>query len=67
MFKHRRRFKQTLSLEDRLTAEAQRLRQEAKAMPLGIERSQLLRRAREAETASRISEWLRSPGLRPPN
>jgi hypothetical protein len=25
-----------------------------------------LRRARRAETGSHISEWLRSPGLRPP-
>jgi hypothetical protein len=26
----------------------------------------LLRRARQAETAAHINEWLRSPGLRPP-
>jgi hypothetical protein len=62
----RHRFKQTTSLEDRLTAEAQRLRLEAKGMPAGIERSKLLRRAREAETASHLSEWLRSPGPRRP-
>jgi hypothetical protein len=26
----------------------------------------LIRRARQAETASHINEWLNSPGLRPP-
>jgi hypothetical protein len=26
----------------------------------------LMRRARQAETASHMSEWLKSPGLQPP-
>jgi hypothetical protein len=29
-------------------------------------RELLLRRARQAETAAHINEWLKSPGLRPP-
>jgi hypothetical protein len=62
----RRRIKQTLSLEERLAVQARRLREEAqKAFP-GSERETLLRRARQAETGSHISEWLRSPGLKPP-
>ena len=63
----RRRFKQTQSLEERLAEEAKRLRAEAKLLPLGAARDQLIRRAREAETSSHMSEWLRSPGLRPPD
>ena len=62
----RRRFKQTVTLEERLAQEAQRLREEAKRLPHGLEREILLRKARQAETGSHISDWLRSPGLRPP-
>jgi hypothetical protein len=63
----RRRFKQTDVLEDRLAAEAIRLREEAKAMEPGMARENVLRRARQAETGARMSEWLRSPGLQPPD
>jgi hypothetical protein len=62
----RRRFKQTQSLEERLSEEAKRLRAEAKSLPHGAVREALLRKARQAETASRINEWLSSPGLQPP-
>nr|WP_244647786.1 hypothetical protein [Bradyrhizobium diazoefficiens] len=62
----RRRFKQTKSLEERLSEEAKRLREEAKLHPPGAVREALLRKARQAETASRINEWLSSPGLQPP-
>lgn len=62
----RRRFKQTLSLEERLAEEAKRLREKAKMLPPGAPREEMLRRARQAETGSHISDWLRSPGLRPP-
>ena len=62
----RRRFKQTLSLEERLAEEARRLREEAESLPHGPVRDEALRRARQAETGSHMSEWLRSPGLRPP-
>ena len=48
----RRSFKHILSLPDRLTNEAQHLRDEAKQMPHGIEREMLLRKARQAETAA---------------
>jgi hypothetical protein len=63
----RRRFKQTVSLEERLASEAKRLREKAKTLPPGAARNELMRKARQAETGSHISEWLRSPGLRPPN
>lgn len=62
----RRRIKQTQSLEERLAEEADRLRKEAGALPPSSERDELIRRARRAETASQMNEWLTSPGLQPP-
>ena len=62
----RRRFKQTQSLEERLSEEAKRLRDEAKSLPPGALREALLRKARQADTGSHMSEWLRSPELQPP-
>lgn len=62
----RRRFKQTLSLEERLAEEAKRLREQAELLPPGTLRDAVERKARQAETGSHVSEWLRSPGLQPP-
>jgi hypothetical protein len=62
----RRRVKHDISFEERLVAEAKRLREQAEALPPGIERDELIRKARQAETASQMDEWLRSPGLQPP-
>ncbi|MHC4046745.1 hypothetical protein [Bradyrhizobium sp. 23AC] len=62
----RRRFKQTRSLEERLAEEAQRLREEASLLPHGSLREQVIRKARQCETGSHMSDWLRSPGLKPP-
>jgi hypothetical protein len=62
----RRRFKQTFSLEERLSQEAERAKATAKTLPDGTERDLLLKKAREAEAAAHINEWLSSPGLRPP-
>jgi hypothetical protein len=62
----RRRFKQTTPLDQRLTEEAQRLRKEEQGSPPGFAREQLIRRARQAETAAHMHEWLTSPGLQAP-
>ena len=62
----RRQFKQTTSLEARLAEEAKRLREEARSLPPGAVREETLRKARQAETGSYMTEWLTSPGLRPP-
>ena len=62
----RRRFKQIESLEARLAQEAKRLREEAKSLPPGAVREEMMRKARQAETGSHMTEWLTSPGLRPP-
>jgi hypothetical protein len=62
----RRRFKQIQSLEQRLAEEAKRLREQAELLPHGDQREAVENRARQAETGSHISDWLRSPGLRAP-
>jgi hypothetical protein len=62
----RNRFTQTTTLGDRLAHEAERLRQNARTVPVGKERESLLRKARQLETASHINEWLSSPGLQTP-
>lgn len=45
----RRRFMQTVSLEERLAQEAERLREEAKKLPHGPEREILLRTAQTSK------------------
>jgi hypothetical protein len=57
----------TKSLETRLAEEAKRLREEAKLLPPGAARDELIRRARQAETGSHVAGWVISPGLRPPD
>ncbi|MCP1848987.1 MULTISPECIES: hypothetical protein [unclassified Bradyrhizobium] len=52
----RRHFKQEHSLEERLTEEAKSLREEASVLPEGMEKEQLLKRTRQAETGAHMSE-----------
>ena len=66
MQQQRRRFKQTTTLDQRLSEQAERLRKEAQGTPQGVKRDDLLRRARQAETAAHMQEWITSPGLRAP-
>jgi hypothetical protein len=63
----RRRYKNILTFPERLDQEVKRLRTEADKLPSGSERDQLLRRARQAETALHINDWLSSPGLKTPD
>jgi hypothetical protein len=56
-----RRVKQAISLGQRLTEEARRLRQEAKGTPPGIEHEHLVERALQVEYAVQMHEWLASP------
>jgi hypothetical protein len=62
----RRRIKHTETFEQRLAAEAERLKMEAGSLPQGKARDDMMGKARQAETASHMSEWLSSPGLQPP-
>ena len=54
------------TFEQRLAQEAHRVKERAETLPQGKERELLSRKARQLETASRISEWISSPGLQPP-
>jgi hypothetical protein len=62
----RRIIKHQNSFEERLASQARRLREEAKSLPPGSERDKLVRKARQAETGSHLTEWLSSPGLASP-
>jgi hypothetical protein len=62
-----RRFpKQTIPLKDRLTAFANEAREKALLLPSGVEKDDLLRKARLADTASHLDDWAKSPALQPP-
>jgi hypothetical protein len=61
----RRRIKQLTSPGERLD-QAQQLRKQAQGTPPGIEREWLMRRARQAEIAKQMHEWIISPGLQLP-
>jgi hypothetical protein len=56
--KRRRRVRQTVSLQDRLSQQAREDRDQARSLPPGREREELLRRARRAESASQMTQWL---------
>jgi hypothetical protein len=62
----RRRFKQTTSLKDRLASFAEDLKAKASQLRPGPEQDALLKRARQADTASHIDDWANSSGLQPP-
>jgi hypothetical protein len=62
----RRPLTHTKSLKDRLLEEAKRLAEEAKLLPHGPLREAVTKRARQAEIAAHMDDWLASPGLRPP-
>jgi hypothetical protein len=62
----RRRFKQSISLKDRLAAWANEVRERAKKLPPGPERDAQLERASQADVAAHLDEWANSPGLQPP-
>jgi hypothetical protein len=55
-----------LPLQDCLAIHALRLKEEAQALRPGAERDAMIRRARQAETASQLDDWVSSPGLRAP-
>jgi hypothetical protein len=66
MIAKRNRRKQTATFDERLQRAARDAREAARGLPPGPQRDALLKRASQAETASRINEWLASPGLRAP-
>ncbi|PYV29814.1 MAG: hypothetical protein DMG22_22140 [Acidobacteria bacterium] len=59
-------FNQIYRLDQSPSAQAERLRKEASGTPAGVRRDQLLRRARQIETASHVQERLAPSGLQSP-
>jgi predicted trehalose synthase len=59
-------FTKTTTGEEHFADEAKRLRKQAQGIPPGIERERLLRRARQAEAATRMTEWRTSRALQAP-
>lgn len=67
MGQSRRPLERTDTFEQRLAEEVTRFREAAeKEQPGSMARELLLRRARQAETALHMSDWIKSPGLQPP-
>jgi hypothetical protein len=66
VMQYRRRFKQTISLKERLVSFAKQVRDKASLLPPGAEKDSLLEKARRADTAAHLDEWANSPGLQPP-
>lgn len=62
----RRRTKPAESLDERLAQQARQIKERAKDLPPGKERQEMLRKARQAETALRVNQWISSSGLRKP-
>jgi hypothetical protein len=63
MTQMRKRTNHKITFEELLAEEAKRFKEAAENEPPGtMARELLLRRARQAETASHMSDWLRSPG-----
>lgn len=62
----RRRIKHEKTFEERLAEEAHRFRVAAEALPPGTAQELLLRRARQAESAAHLNQWLKAPGQQLP-
>lgn len=57
--------KPTETFEFRLQMEAVKLRKQAEGMPAGVRRDELLQKARQADTAVHMNQWLASSFPRP--
>jgi hypothetical protein len=62
----RPRIRREKSFKERLAEEAAHYNDLANKTPQGPQRDLYLRRARQAETAAHVDDWLSSHGLRPP-
>jgi hypothetical protein len=59
----RHRFKQTLSLQDRLAEDTERLLERAKVLPLGPDRIKIDRRIKQNKAAVQLCEMLQPPRM----
>jgi len=55
-----------ITTEQKWHQQSEEAKIQAQNLPHGKEREALVRMARQLETASRINQWLTSPGLTPP-
>jgi hypothetical protein len=62
-----RRRSQPHSFEAQIAAEKIRLEEQVDGIPHGPQRDAIVKKIRQLETASRMNEWLMSPGLMPPD
>jgi hypothetical protein len=60
------RVRRLLPLNERLAVEAIHLREQAKTLPPGPKRDDLLKEARRLEITTQLDKWLSSPGLKSP-
>jgi hypothetical protein len=56
----RHHVKQSLSFQDRLAAFASNAREKAASMPLGLERNEMIKKAKQADDARQLDDWARS-------
>jgi hypothetical protein len=61
-----RRRSQPHSFEAQIAAEKIRIQEHLAVTAHGPQRDALVKKIRQLETASHMNEWLRSPGLQPP-
>ena len=61
------RIRHSLTFEERLAQQAERLCEQARNMPAGRARDEVLTRARQAKTAVGITHWLSAPDHKPPD
>jgi hypothetical protein len=54
------------TFEENIAAEKARLEAQVAQLNPGPEQDALLKKIRQLDTAAHVSEWLTSPGLRPP-
>jgi hypothetical protein len=54
------------TIEQMWHEQSEATKEEAAKLPYGRLKEQMLRMARQLETASHINQWVSSPGLRPP-
>ena len=55
------------TFEDQIAAEKARVEEQLVEISHGPQRDALLKKIRQLDTASHMNDWLRSPGLQPPN
>jgi hypothetical protein len=55
------------SFEGQIAAEKKRLAEQIAGTPHGPQRDAIVKKIRQLDTASHMSDWLKSPGLKPPD